>query len=295
MAIIYLRASINEIDLSNQKEIIKKLLPKTSFFKKDVYIEEISSNFESSRFNQEIVNGNYRNEIVYVLSIDRICRDIDILENILHTLEQKNIQIFCLQKNKYFNQDDILVRKLFQQCSTMEKEHFSKVTKQSLANLKNQGIQLGKPRKYDFDEYFMIISESKEQKNMTYKEIGEMLNLDTSTVWRIYDKGIKEGTCRTDKRSELKKSIKKELDIGMSYAEITQKYNITYQFLTKITKEIRNDELILKVEALPLELKQKIASEVTASVEILAVSEKYNVDPEMVRIIHRDMKGGANW
>ena len=190
MAIIYLRASTNEVDLSNQKEIIKELLLKKKIlFSKDTYVEEISSDFPNSRFNQEIVNGNYKNEMIYVLSIDRICRDIDTLESILDTLKQKNIKIFCLKSNKYFTKDDIIIRKLFQQCSKLEKEHFSTVTKKSLDNLKNQGIQLGRRRKYDFNEYFNIISEAKEIKNMTYIDIGKMLNIDPATACRIYLKG----------------------------------------------------------------------------------------------------------
>lgn len=295
MAIIYLRASTNEVDLSNQKEIIKELLPhKRTLFTKDTYIEEISSDFANSRFNKEIVNGNYKNEMIYVLSIDRICRDIDILESILDTLKQKNIKIFCLKTNKYFSKDDIIIRKLFQQCSKLEKEHFSKVTKKSLDNLKNQGIQLGRPRKVDFNETFQFILDAKE-KNMTFREIGKILNIDPSTANRIYHQGMKDGTYRIDKRPELKEMIKKDLAEGASFADITQKYNITYQFLTKISKEINNDELTLKADALPLELKQKIASEVRASVEIYQIAKKYNVDVATVRIISKKMKGGANW
>jgi len=215
MAIIYLRASSNEIDLSNQKEIIKELLPrKKSFFTKDIYIEEISSDFEKSRFNLEIINGNYKNETIYVLSIDRVCRDIEVLENILDSLQQKNIQIFCLKLNKYFTKDDIIIRKLFQQCSKLEKEYFSAVTKKSLDNLKKQGIQLGKRRKYDFNEYFKIISEAKEIKNMTYRDIGKMLNIDPATAYRIYLKGNEEGAYRSDKRPELKEMIKRDLAQG---------------------------------------------------------------------------------
>ena len=296
MAIIYLRASTNEVDLSNQKEIIKELLLKKKIlFSKDTYVEEISSDFPNSRFNQEIVNGNYKNEMIYVLSIDRICRDIDTLESILDTLKQKNIKIFCLKSNKYFTKDDIIIRKLFQRCSKLEKEHFSTVTKKSLDNLKNQGIQLGRRRKYDFNEYFNIISEAKEIKNMTYKDIGKMLNIDPATACRIYLKGNEEGAYRGDKRPELKEMIKKDLDEGASFANITKKYNITYQFLTKISNEINNDELMLKAEALPLELKQKIASEVKASVEIYEIAKKYNVDVATVRVIFKKMKGGANW
>jgi hypothetical protein len=51
----------------------------------------------------------------------------------------------------------------------------------------------------------------------------------------------------------------------------------------------------LKADALPLELKQKIASEVRASVEIYQIAKKYNVDVATVRIISKKMKGGANW
>jgi len=215
MAIIYLRASSNEIDLSNQKEIIKELLPrKKSFFTKDIYIEEISSDFEKSRFNLEIINGNYKNETIYVLSIDRVCRDIEVLENILDSLQQKNIQIFCLKLNKYFTKDDIIIRKLFQQYLKLEKEYFSAVTKKSLDNLKKQGIQLGKRRKYDFNEYFKIISEAKEIKNMTYRDIGKMLNIDPATAYRIYLKGNEEGAYRSDKRPELKEMIKRDLAQG---------------------------------------------------------------------------------
>ena len=295
MAIIYLRASTNEIDLFKQREKVEKLLAtKEILFKEFVYIQEISSNFENSRFYHEILHGNYPNEIIYVLSIDRICRDIDIIESIFPLLSMQNIQIFCLQQNKYFTQNDIVIRKLFKECSNMEKEHFSNVTKESLADLKNKGITLGKPRKYDFQEYFEIISNSIDQ-NMTYREIGKMLNIDASTAYRIYSKGIKEGAYRTNKKAELKELIKKEFELKTSFDEITKKYNITYQFLTKLSREIKNDELILKVEKLPLDLKQKIASEVNASVEILAIAKKHNLDPEIVRTIFQNMKGGANW
>ena len=296
MAIIYLRASTNEVDLSNQKEIIKELLPKKKvLFTKDTYIEEISSDFANSRFNQEILNGNYKNEIIYVLSIDRVCRDIEVLESTLDALKQKNIQIFCLKSNKYFTKNDIIIRKLFQQCSKLEKEHFSAVTKKSLDNLKSQGIQLGRRNKYDFNEYFKIISEAREIKTMTWRDIGNMLNMDSTTAYRIYLRGNENGAYRSDKRPELKEMIKKDLAEGASFADITKKYNITYQFLTKISNEINNDELTLKAEALPLELKQKIASEVKASVDIYEIAKKYNVDVAMVRIISKKMKGGANW
>ena len=122
-----------------------------------------------------------------------------------------------------------------------------------------------------------------------------MLNMDSTTAYRIYLRGNENGAYRSDKRPELKEMIKKELAEGASFADITKKYNITYQFLTKISNEINNDELTLKAEALPLELKQKIASEVKASVEIYEIAKKYKVDVAMVRAISKKMKGGANW
>ena len=130
---------------------------------------------------------------------------------------------------------------------------------------------------------------------MTYKDLGKMLNIDPAPAYRIYLKGNEEGAYRSDKRPELKEMIKRDLAQGASFDDITQKYNITYQFLTKISNEINNDELILKAEALPLELKQKIASELNASIEIYDIAKKYNIDVAMVRIISKMMKGGANW
>ena len=46
-----------------------------------------------------------------------------------------------------------------------------------------------------------------------------------------------------------------------------------------------------KIKAEYDELKQKIASEVKASVEIYQIAKKYNVDVATVRIISKKMKG----
>ena len=85
------------------------------------------------------------------------------------------------------------------------------------------------------------------------------------------------------------------MENGTPLGEVTCKYQITPQFLSKIRKEIQNDEWKLEVDKLPLDLKQKIASETNASVDILQIAQKYNLNPEIVRIIFKKMKGGANW
>ena len=292
MAIIYLRVSTNAKDLSIQKKLIDNLLPPKKLFLKKLYIEEISSNFENSRFNREIVHGNYKNETIYVLSIDRISRDIENIEAILPLLTKKNIQIFSLKKNGYFTQDDVIVRKLFQECSKLEKEHFSKVTKDSLSNLKKQGISLGKPPKFDRNELFENIVKAKNTQNLTYAEIGKLYGLNASTICRVYNQGIQNNGFAERKQQELKKLIKMDLENNLTHQEILEKHNIPKTYLITISKEIKLDKDICNT---PLDIKQKIASEANAGVPIEKLVENYNIRKNVIVGIIKSMKGGANW
>ena len=292
MAIIYLRASASAKDLYLQKELIDNLLSSKKMVLKKFYIEEISSDFESSRFNREIVHGNYKNEIIYVLSIDRISRDIEKIESILPLLTKKNMQIFSLRKNGYFTKDDVIVRKLFQECSKIEKEHFSKVTKDSLANLKKQGISLGKPPKFDRNELFENIVKAREIQNLTYAEIAKLYGLNASTICRVYNQGIQNNGFAERRQQELKKLIKIDLENNLTHQEILEKYNIPKTYLITISKEIKVDKDIYNT---PLDIKQKIASEANAGAPIEELVEKHNIRKDVIVGIIKSMKGGANW
>lgn len=290
MPIIYLRASQNSSDLIRQKNTILSYINEITTTEKISYISEITNEPIGRKFDELVLHGKFRNDILYVHSIDRISRDIKCIHKIFDILDNFNLKIFCVSCLKYFSINDIILREIFSDCSKLEREYFSLVTKKALSKLKDNGIRLGAKTKYD-DEICKKIFELR-NKGYTCQKIADNVGASKATVSRILNT---YPLMKFDKRIELKENIKIDLENNLKHTDITKKYDISEQFLSKIIKEIKNDKLKIIADGLPLDLKQQINSEIQLCGKITEVAEKFNMDIDLIKLIYKSMKGGANW
>ncbi|MBE6667900.1 MAG: hypothetical protein E7607_06295 [Ruminococcaceae bacterium] len=293
MAIIYIRSSSSACSLIKQKEEINNLLKANKILLENViYIEEISHIFYESKFKTEILDSDICNDTIYTLSIDRISREVEIIQEVFYNLLKRNVKIFCLSSNSFFEEYHLICAKVFQSCSLMEREYLSGVTKSALNKLKDQGIKLGRAPKYDRNELFKKIVEAKNTRNLTYAQIAEIYNVDASTICRIYNQGLKNHGFSEGRKQELKELIKNDLENNLTHQQIIEKHNIPKTFLITLSKEIKLDE---EVNSIPLDTKQKIASEANAGISIETLAKKYSSNQAVVKKVIKLMKGGANW
>lgn len=290
---VYIRASMNSKDIDKQERLFKtwfkeKAINNDSF----VYVSEISKELNGSEFERVFIKEKNTNCTIYVTSIDRISRNANEIKMVLEDFKRKNIQIFCLDDNSYFTSEKLILAEIFESCSLMERTHFSNVTKNALDNLKKRGIKLGKKCSFGYPEYIMACEER--EKGLTMSAISRKIGISKSVIHRWLKYGY-TGETFDNINEELFIAVKLDIEEGMSTEDICKKHNITHQYLIRIREKVNKMKLDKKMMLIPLDLRQRIASEVNAGSNILEMSLKYNIDVEMIKLICNYMKGGANW
>lgn len=145
----YIRVSTDQQTVENQKYQIQKFC-KANKIKVNVWVEEVISSRKPLKDRKLglLLTKIKKGDILIANEISRLGRNMLEVMGILQTCLEKECQIWTLKEN-YRLGSDIQSKVLafaFSLAGEIERQMISQRTKDSLSRLKNDGIQLGRPK-----------------------------------------------------------------------------------------------------------------------------------------------------
>ena len=192
-AILYIRksGSKQEHSFGAQEAKLRRFCDESGWMVLEVIKEEASgAKDDRTGLERAVSRAQATQSKLVVLRVDRLGRK---LSTIARLLEEKNLQICVAEMGKCL---DPFVVSIMACVAQQERELISKRTKEALALLKAQGVQLGGPREHlkqgpsarrakadqkildNWNHYQMIWN--LHQTGSTYKQIAEMMGLKNS-------------------------------------------------------------------------------------------------------------------
>ena len=157
----YIRVSTNIQNVSNQGDEINRYCDLNGLNVDESIEIEISSrkDVRTRRIEELLERLNY-GDILIVTELSRLGRNTGEVINLIDTLIKMNVEVRILKQNLFIKKHDPMNKMLvtiLSMFSEFERDIISQRTKESLQNLKDRGIKLGKPvgtiqsSKYDVD------------------------------------------------------------------------------------------------------------------------------------------------
>ena len=158
----YIRVSTNMQNVSNQRDEINRYCDLNGLkIDKSIEIEISSRKDIRMRRLDELLNMLKSDDMLIVTELSRLGRNTAEVINLIDTLIKMNVEVRILKQNLFIKQHDPMNKMLvtiLSMFSEFERDIISQRTKESLQNLKDRGITLGKPKgtiqssKYDEDK-----------------------------------------------------------------------------------------------------------------------------------------------
>lgn len=158
----YIRISTNQQSVKVQREEIQRYCDFNHLTIDETIEVEISSRKDSrERKIDELLSKVKENDIVIVTELSRLGRNTGEVIILIDTLIKMNVEVRILKQNLFIKSKDPMNKMLItilSMFSEFERDIISQRTKESLQNLKDRGIKLGKKTgtiqtsKYDKDK-----------------------------------------------------------------------------------------------------------------------------------------------
>lgn len=189
-AVLYLRVSTTEQDVENQRSELERICEEKDWEIVETITEE-SSAYQGKREKfQKLFEMAHRHEydVLVTWSLDRLDRrGIQETLQSLQRLDDNDIQFYSYQE-PYLTTLDSHTRELIisvlSWVAEMESERRSERTKAGLERARDQGKQIGRPKKGSEAER-EAIRKMVEDDGFSYREVEQKTGLSKSTVSRI--------------------------------------------------------------------------------------------------------------
>ena len=145
----YIRISTSLQNLNNQHQEIQRYCDLNNLVIDESIEVEISSRKDTrKRKIDELLSKLNDGDILIVTELSRLGRNTGEVINLIDSLIKMNVEIRILKQNLFIKQHDPMNKMLItilSMFSEFERDIISQRTKESLQNLKDRGIKLGKP------------------------------------------------------------------------------------------------------------------------------------------------------
>ncbi len=144
----YIRVSTNQQSIKTQKDEIQRYCDLNSLEIDESIEVEISSRKDlRQRRVHELLSKLSNDDILIVTELSRLGRNTGEVITLIDTLIKKNVEVRILKQNLFIKSHDPMNKMLItilSMFSEFERDIISQRTKESLQNLKDRGIKLGK-------------------------------------------------------------------------------------------------------------------------------------------------------
>lgn len=187
MNFAYIRVSSQDQNIARQMEELQKLdIPKENF-----YVDKLSGKNTDRPALQKLLSYLRKDDVLYVLSFDRLARSTKDLLTIAEELESKGVSLVSLKENlDCTTPQGKLMFTMFSAFAEFERSIIHERQAQGIAIAKREGRMKGRPR----------VSKSKldlactlyQANQNTMKEIEDITGISYGTIYReINKRGIK--------------------------------------------------------------------------------------------------------
>ena len=146
----YIRISTSLQNLNNQHQEIQRYCDLNNLLIDESIEIEISSRKDTRlRRIDELLQKLNSGDILITTELSRLGRNTSEVINLIDTLIKMEVEVIILKQNLFIKQHDPMNKMLItilSMFSEFERDIISQRTKESLQNLKDRGIKLGKPK-----------------------------------------------------------------------------------------------------------------------------------------------------
>ena len=178
----YIRVS--SIDQNEDRQKIE--LKKAGVAESDIYMDKQSGKDFHRPSYEKMVSELSKGDLLYILSIDRLGRNYEEIQNQWRILTKKiGIDICVLDMplldTRTFIAD--LVLQILSFVAQSERENIKKRQEQGIAAAKKRGVQFGRPEKKVPNDFEKLVK-SWEQKKLSLEEVLDQCDMSESTFYR---------------------------------------------------------------------------------------------------------------
>ena len=188
---IYGYVRVSSTDQNEDRQLIA--LTELGVLKKNIYIDKMSGkDFERPQY-QKLIKKLKVGDLLYVLSIDRLGRNYEEIQNQWHIItKEKNVDICVIdmplldtRQGKDLMGTFIadLVLQILSFVAQNERENIKKRQAEGIAAAKAKGVQFGRPEK-SVPENFSVLIELWEQKKLPIEEVLKQCDMSLATFYR---------------------------------------------------------------------------------------------------------------
>lgn len=244
MNYFYARVSSESLTFENQLLEFSKYA-KFRSLNIDKIVKDISDGFENKRGNClfDLLNQMKENDTLYCYNLSRISRRASKLLLFYDLIKERHVKVFFLinsNEDAIIKEAPIELSVILSNISEIDAEYISIVTKNALNGLKEKGIKLGRPKKYDSEITKKVIELYNSGKNCT--KIAKELNIGHVTVWRMVNCSdeamIKEETF-IDIPLETKLEIWGDKKVGKTNKELAELYKLDVETIEYVLKSLK--------------------------------------------------------
>ncbi len=184
-------ARVSSIDQNEERQLIE--LEKNGVEKNNIYVDKMSGkSFERPEY-KKMVERLKKGDILYILSIDRLGRNYEEIQNQWKTLTKEigiDICVLDMPLLDTRNGEDLmgtfiadLVLQILSFVAQNERENIKKRQKQGIEAAKKRGVHMGTPVINVPDEFFVMVKRW-EKKEIKMKDIMNAYGISKSTFYR---------------------------------------------------------------------------------------------------------------
>ncbi len=242
MNYFYIRVSCDTLSMNNQKVAIARFIKRNNVVDYEL-IEDISSGFNNKKGNKlfDLISKMNIDDTLYAYDISRISRSMDKLILFNQYILDKNIKFICINPSideKFVTSSESTLNIILSNITELESEYVSIIAKNALNKLKQNGVKLGAPQKYD-ENMILKVKELRKQ-GMSCQAIATMLGMSKATASRLarYEDAEKENIY-IEVPINIKLELWADMKIGKSKKELSEKYNLDFATIENIISSLK--------------------------------------------------------
>lgn len=242
MNYFYVRVSYKTLPMDNQILTIGRFINRNNIENYEI-IKDVSCGFYNRKGNTlfDLITNMHTHDTLYVCDISRISRSMERLQLFNQYILDKNIKFICVNQTieeKFINNSQNALNTILSNITELEIEYISIIAKKALNKLKEQGVKLGAPPKYD--ETMVAKVKELKRKGLSCREIGTELGMSKATASRLarYEPDKKE-TVYIDVPLNIKLEMWADLKMGKSIIDLSKKYKLDVDTISNIIASLK--------------------------------------------------------
>lgn len=182
---LYIRVSTDKQDYDRQLHVLNK----AGFNESNSVI--VTETYTGTRLDgreklNNLINNLQEGDMIVIESLSRLARSLKDLLSLIEVFEQTGVTLKSIKEQiDMTSAMGRLMLSIMGAFNQFERDIISERTKEKLQSLKEQGVELGRPKKYDHQA---IIDYYTSDKSITYNDVSEKFGISKGAISNIMNK-----------------------------------------------------------------------------------------------------------